>query len=116
MKTLLAQFKALPWKTVPATRATIEGKGVRTTRTIKVVDAPDWIGFHAAAQVAQLRRTVTFDEDRSQVRTGHAPHVMASLRNTAISLLRLAGVTNIAEALRDHAGHPDQAIKLVMTS
>ena len=34
-------------------------------------------------------REVTFDEDRSQVRTGNAPHVMATLRNSAISLLRL---------------------------
>lgn len=55
-------------------------------------------------------RDVTFDEERSQVRTGDASRVMASLRNTAISLVRLAGVTNIAEALRDHARHPDQAI------
>jgi hypothetical protein len=32
-------------------------------------------------------RDVTFDEDRSQVRCGHIPHVMAALRNTAIGLL-----------------------------
>ena len=29
-----------------------------------------------------------------------APQVMAALRNAAVSLLRLLGVTNIAEALR----------------
>jgi len=40
-----------------------------------------------------------FDEDRSQVRTGNAPRVMATLRNLAISLLRLAGARNIAAAL-----------------
>lgn len=45
-------------------------------------------------------RDVTFDEDRSQVRTGAGPQVMASLRNLAISALRLAGHTNIAAALR----------------
>lgn len=45
-------------------------------------------------------RDVTYDEDRSQVRTGAAPQVMASLRNLAISAFRLAGHTNIAAALR----------------
>jgi len=36
-------------------------------------------------------RDVTFDEDRSQIRRGAGPQVMATLRNLAISLLRLAG-------------------------
>jgi Transposase DDE domain len=45
-------------------------------------------------------RDVTFDEDRSRVRTGSGPQVMATMRNLAISLHRLAGVTNIAAALR----------------
>lgn len=45
-------------------------------------------------------RDVTYDEDNSQVRTGNAPQVMASLRNLAISALRLAGADNIAAALR----------------
>lgn len=35
-------------------------------------------------------RDVVFDEDRHQLRVGNGPHVMAILRNTAISLLRLA--------------------------
>jgi predicted transposase YbfD/YdcC len=47
-------------------------------------------------------RDVTFGEDASRVRTGGAPRVMASLRNLAISTLRLAGWTNIAEGLRHH--------------
>src|ERR1700757_1866300 len=33
-------------------------------------------------------RDVTFDEDRSQVRCGNIPKVMAGLRNTAIGLFR----------------------------
>ena len=45
-------------------------------------------------------RDVTYAEDSSQVRTGHAPQVMASLRNFAISAHRLGGVDNIAAALR----------------
>ena len=50
-------------------------------------------------------RDVTFDEDRSQVRTGSGPRAMASLRNFAISCLRLAGCTNIAQGLRRMAWH-----------
>jgi predicted transposase YbfD/YdcC len=60
-------------------------------------------------------RDVTFDEDRSQVRTGHGPHVMTSLRNTTIGILRLAGWDNIATALRHHARNPHRAITSAMT-
>ncbi len=158
--TLYAACKALPWRDVPAHRVTSTGHGRRVTRTIKVVTAPAWVDFHGAAQVAQLRRTVTragkktievvylitsgdartatppmlaawvqghwgienrlhwvrdvtFDEDRSQVRTGAAPQVMATLRNVVISLLRLAGWTNIAHALRHHAADQRRPLALL---
>lgn len=45
-------------------------------------------------------RDVTYREDHSRLRTGTAPQAMASLRNLAISALRQAGWTNIAQALR----------------
>ncbi len=45
-------------------------------------------------------RDVTYDEDRSRVRKSSGPRIMASLRNAAISLLRLAGAVNIADAIR----------------
>lgn len=51
-------------------------------------------------------RDVTFDEDRSTVRKGHIPQVMAALRNTAIGLLRVLGATNIASACRYFAARP----------
>ncbi len=152
---LYAACKDLPWADVSGHSILSRGHGRRTRRTIKVIDAPAWVEFTGAAQIAQLRRTVTrrgrksvevvyvitsadhraappaalarwvqghwgienrlhwvrdvtFDEDRSHVRTGNAPHVMATLRNTAISLLRLAGWTNIAAAQRHHARHPPQ--------
>jgi predicted transposase YbfD/YdcC len=60
-------------------------------------------------------RDVSFDEDRSQVRTGNAPHVMASLRNIAIGLLRLTGWTNIAAAQRHHARNPPETVKCLLT-
>jgi hypothetical protein len=58
-------------------------------------------------------RDVTFDEDRSQVRRGDAPQAMASLRNLAISLLRMAGATNIASATRHLGWHPDAVLRLL---
>ena len=66
-----------------------------------------------------LVRDVTFDEDRShdedrsQVRTGCAPQIMAALRNVAISVMRLAGETNIAAALRRCAVHPSRPLALI---
>jgi len=60
-----------------------------------------WIRVHWSIE-NRLRcvRDGTFDEDRSQVRVGNAPQVMATLRNTNISLHRRAGHTNIARACR----------------
>ncbi len=61
-------------------------------------------------------RDVTYQEDDSQIRTGHGPQVMASLRNLAITILRLAGYTNIAHATRHHARRPERPITLMLTS
>jgi len=160
--TLHAACKNLPWAKVPAHRVTSTGHGRTATRTIKVVQAPAWVNFAGATQIAQVRRTVTragkrtveviylitsadhmtappatlaawvqghwgienklhwirdvtYDEDRSQIRTGNAPQVMATLRNTAISLLRLTGWDNIAAGLRHHARAPENPIKLLLT-
>jgi hypothetical protein len=51
-------------------------------------------------------RDVTYREDKSLVRTGNAPRVMASLRSLAISLLRLDSHASIAAANRHHARDP----------
>jgi hypothetical protein len=58
-------------------------------------------------------RDVTFEEDRSQVRCGNMPQVMAALRNTTVGLLRWAGHTNIAAACRRLAAQPVQALALI---
>lgn len=54
-------------------------------------------------------RDVTFDEDRSTVRSGNAPQAMAAIRNLAISLFRLRKEPNIAAAQRKYAARPDLA-------
>ncbi len=124
MRTLYRQLRKLPRAAIPAVSAVSTDHGRRARRTIKAALAPAWIEFDGAAQVAQLRRTVTkkgrktvevaylitsdpdadpatlaarvrghwhienklhwvrdvvYDEDRSQVRAGSAPQVMATL-------------------------------------
>ena len=59
-------------------------------------------------------RDLTFDEDHSTVRTGTLPQLMATLRNTAIGLLRLRGPhTNIAAATRTLGRQPAQLLDLI---
>jgi hypothetical protein len=56
---------------------------------------------------------VTLGEDACQVRADRAPANGAACRNTALNLLRLAGVTNVAAALRRHAMSPREALALL---
>ena len=143
-----SQLKKLPWAAIPAVSAVSAGHGRRARRTIKAALAPAWIEFADAPQVAQLRRTVTrngektvevvypitsdrdadpatpaawvrdvtYQEDKSLVRTGNAPRVMATLRSVAISVLRLDGNSNIAAANRHHARDPQRTLKLLQAS
>jgi predicted transposase YbfD/YdcC len=57
----------------------------------------DYIRGHWTIEALHHIRDVTYTEDVSQIRTGTAPHAMASLRNLAIGILRAAGHTNIAK-------------------
>jgi hypothetical protein len=61
-------------------------------------------------------RDVTYQEDKSLVRTGNPARVMASLRSLAISLLRLDGQASIAAANRHHARGPQRTLKLLQTA
>lgn len=57
---------------------------------------------------------VTFDEDRSQIRSLNGPMVMTCLRRYAISLLRVKGKTNIAQACRWLWAKPHVAIRMAL--
>jgi predicted transposase YbfD/YdcC len=59
-------------------------------------------------------RDMDYDEDRSQVRTASAPRVMATLRNVALTILRLAPHISIAAALRHHARRPERPLQTIM--
>ncbi|MFD4144278.1 ISAs1 family transposase [Streptomyces sp. NPDC058572] len=109
-------------------RRTVTRKGKRTVEIVYLVTSADgrtappellatWAQSHWEIENRLHRvRDVTFDEDRSQVRTGNAPRVMTSLRNTAITLLRHHGHQNIAAALRHHARDTDRPINLLLTA
>lgn len=59
-------------------------------------------------------RDVTFDEDRSRIRAGHGPQVMASLRNLSIGLLRRAGYRHqIAKGLRHCSWDVKKTFRLI---
>ncbi len=106
-------------------RRTVTRLGKKTVEVVYLITSADaqtaspmtlaaWVQGHWGIENRlHWVRDVTFDEDRSQVRTGAAPHVMATLRNLAISLLRLAGWTNIARALRHHAADRQRPLALL---
>jgi predicted transposase YbfD/YdcC len=76
-------------------------------------DLAAWLRGHWTIEVLHHIRDVTYREDASRIRTGNAPRVMATLRNTAISLLRLAGITAIAQALRRNGRNPYRPLQLL---
>lgn len=59
-------------------------------------------------------RDVTLDEDRSTVRTGSIPQVMAAFRNLTIALLRIQGHSNIAAACRSYAYNSTKLLPLIL--
>jgi predicted transposase YbfD/YdcC len=69
---------------------------------------------HWSIESRHYTRDVTFGEDRSSVRTGHAPQIMASLRNLALTLIHRSGTSEIASYRRHLAAHPTQALRLLV--
>jgi hypothetical protein len=68
---------------------------------------------HWAIEALHHIRDVTYDEDRSQLRTGSAPQILAGLRNLAIGALRTAGRTNIASSLRWISRNPTRVLTIL---
>jgi predicted transposase YbfD/YdcC len=59
-------------------------------------------------------RDVSKGSDRSRIRSGHAPQVMAALRNLTLTLMHRLGVSHIAATRRAFAYHPQQAFDLLL--
>jgi predicted transposase YbfD/YdcC len=114
---LHAQLAALPWRDVPVAYTKRErGHGRTERRTLKATAVARGLALQIVRHLAAIIRghwgiedrlhwvrDTDFDEDRSQIRTASGPQIMASLRNLALTILRLAQATNIAAALRYHA-------------
>ena len=77
------------------------------------VELADWLPGHWAIEVLHHVRDTTYREDASRLRTGNAPRALATLRNTAISLLRLNGVTSIAPTLRRNGRDPYRSLQIL---
>jgi predicted transposase YbfD/YdcC len=58
-------------------------------------------------------RDVTLGEDACQVRSGHAPQVLAAMRNAVVGLLHQHRTPNLAAALRTHAWSPSALLGLL---
>lgn len=58
-------------------------------------------------------RDVTFDEDRCQIRKGNGAHIMASIRNLVISLIRRLRFRYIPQATRYFSGHMEDVLRIV---
>jgi len=86
------------WRTITAYGIT----SLTVTRA-SPADLARWIRGHWRIEALHHIRDVTYGEDASQVRTGNGPQVMATLRNLAIGILKMAGHPNIAAATRYHA-------------
>jgi len=104
MPTLHHKLKKLPWKDMPAHTTRTTERGRRVTRTIKVADVPEWIDFPGAAQVAQMRRTVT----DNGAKTVEVVYLITSANHTAAPPQRLAawvqghwGIENRLHWVRD---------------
>jgi hypothetical protein len=108
----------------------LDGRHMRTEVVLGVTSRPVPAGAKAQAEEgAELLRLVrghwtienglhhvrdmAYDEDRSRVRKGNGPRVMATLRNLAISILRLAGAASIKKALRWCARDLGRVMRLV---
>ncbi len=70
-------------------------------------------GHWAIENLSHRTRDVLLGEDASQVRCGNIPQVMAALRNTVLTLLRICGYTHIAKAFRFFAARPTEALKII---
>jgi len=53
---------------------------------------------------------MTLGEDASTLYVGAGPTVMATLRNTVVSLIHAAGFRTVAARLRFHSTHPESAL------
>ncbi|MDQ6661339.1 MAG: hypothetical protein M3Z24_10280 [Chloroflexota bacterium] len=60
-------------------------------------------------------RAVPCAEDRSRIRTGHAPQLLAACRNLALPLIHRSGSSQLPASRRSFASHPRRAFDLLLS-
>lgn len=86
----------------------ISGEKANNKRLLKLIR-----GHWSIENSSHYVRDVTFGEDRSQIRTGAGPRVMATLRNLATAILRFSGVKNISKGLRKAGRKAEFSLSLI---
>jgi hypothetical protein len=104
------------------------GRTIRGRASVEVVHAVTSLGAREASAADLLKlsrahwgienrlfcvRDVSLGEDRCRVRKGSGPQTLAALRNTAITIIRRLGISNIAAALRDFMMNSYKACYLI---
>jgi predicted transposase YbfD/YdcC len=72
-----------------------------------------WRGHWGIENRSHYVRDVTLHEDACQIYRGDAPQNLAAVRNAIISMLRLAGHSNIAGALRNYTWHTSRLLAML---
>jgi predicted transposase YbfD/YdcC len=72
-----------------------------------------WRGHWTIENQVHYVRDVTMHEDAGQVRAGHAPQVLAALRNALLNLYRANGWHNISDAVRYYGSKVSRAFHLL---
>ncbi len=102
-------------------------KGETTTEIVYLIsilpsgqDAPQHLlelsrGHWGIENCLHYVRDVTFAEDRSRIRTGHAPQLLAACRNLALTLMHRSGSSHIAASRRSFSYHPRSAFDLLLS-
>lgn len=72
-----------------------------------------WRGHWGIENCLHWVRDVTFDEDRSRVRSGAAPQALAATRNLAIGLPHAPGHHQVQATRERLAGAPGEALRLL---
>jgi predicted transposase YbfD/YdcC len=98
----------LRWRTV-----TVHAVTSLTAAQASPARLADYVRGHWGIEALHHIRDVTLAEDAHQLRTGTAPHAMASLRNLAIGILRRHGHRNLAAALRRNARDATRVLPLL---
>jgi predicted transposase YbfD/YdcC len=72
-----------------------------------------WRGHWTIENQVHYVRDVSMHEDAGHLRSGQAPHALATFRNAALSLFRLHGWRCIPDAIQHYAASLDRTLRLI---